>query len=142
MSIERGGDRSWRKEGETMAQYMLLLGGTDPDPRSGNAALAPELYRQFATWLGALRAGGHYVGSHKLHDQTGARLTVRGGQVVEGPFMETKEAVGGAFVIEASSLEQATALARTCPTLHLQHGYVEIRLIPPAAPAPNSTATS
>jgi hypothetical protein len=45
--------------------------------------------------------------------------------------METKEAVGGAIVIEASSLEQATALARECPTLGLQNGYVEIRSIEP-----------
>lgn len=36
---------------------------------------------------------------------------MRGGQVVEGPFLETKEAVGGIFVIEAGSLEEAVALA-------------------------------
>jgi hypothetical protein len=112
-----------------MAKYMLLLGGVDLDKRSGNAALAPQIFQQFSAWLSSLREAGHFVGSHKLHDQTGARLTVRGGQVVEGPFMETKEAIGGAIIIEASSLEQATTLARGCPTLELQKGYVEIRLI-------------
>ena len=112
-----------------MAKYMLLLGGADLDKRSGNATIAPAMYEQFASWLGALRERGHYVGSHKLHDQVGARLSVRGGQVVEGPFMETKEAVGGALVIEASSVEQAVTLARGCPTLTLQNGYVEVRLI-------------
>jgi len=114
-----------------MAQYMLLLGGADLDKRSGNPALAPKLFQQFATWLSSLREAGHLVGSHKLHDQTGVRLTVRSGQVVEGPFMETKEAVGGAIVIEASSLEQATALARECPVLGLQNGHVEVRLVEP-----------
>ncbi|HEX9296405.1 MAG TPA: YciI family protein [Polyangiaceae bacterium] len=112
-----------------MAKYMLLLGGADLDKRSGNAALAPKMFEQFASWLSSLRERGHYLASHKLHDQTGVRLTVRGGQVVEGPFMETKEAVGGAMVIEASSLEQATALARGCPVLELQNGYVEVRLV-------------
>ena len=112
-----------------MAKYLLLLGGADLDKRSGNAALAPKMFQQFAAWLGKLREGGHYVASHKLQDQAGVRLTVRGGQVVEGPFMETKEAVGGAFLIEASSLEQATALARSCPTLSLQNGYVEVRVV-------------
>jgi len=111
-----------------MAQYMLLLGGADLDKRSGNPALAPEMFRRFASWLSSLREGGHFVGSHKRHDQTGARLTVRGGQVVEGPFMETKEAVGGAIVVEAKSLEEAKSLARGCPVLQLQNGYVEIRL--------------
>lgn len=78
-----------------MATYLLLLGGADVDKRSGNAEIAPEMYERFARWLDGLKKNGHYVTSHKLRDQTGARLTVRGGQVVEGPFMETKEAVGG-----------------------------------------------
>ncbi|HEY2513006.1 MAG TPA: YciI family protein [Polyangiaceae bacterium] len=112
-----------------MAKYMLLLGGADLDKRTGNPAVAPVIFQQFSAWVASLREGGHFVGTHKLNDHTGARLTVRGGQVVEGPFMETKEAVGGAMIIEAASLEQATALARNCPTLGLQKGFVEIRLI-------------
>jgi hypothetical protein len=111
-----------------MAKYMLLIGGADVDKRSGNAAIAPRMFEAFSRWLGALREGGHYVTSHKLQDQTGARLTVRGGQVVEGPFMETKEAVGGVFLIEAASLQQAVALARQCPVFE-QNGYVEVRVI-------------
>jgi len=112
-----------------MAKYMLLLGGADLDKRSQDPAFGPQILQHFQQWLGTLQAGGHYVASHKLRDQIGARLSVRGGEVVEGPFMETKEAVGGAFVIEASSLEQAIALARTCPTLRLQNGFVEVRAI-------------
>jgi hypothetical protein len=112
-----------------MAKYMLILGGADLDKRSGNADLAPKVFEQFFGWLGSLRERGHYVASHKLQDRTGARLTVRGGQVVEGPFMETKEAVGGLFLIEAGSLEEAVALARSCPTLTLQNGYVEVRVV-------------
>jgi hypothetical protein len=112
-----------------MAKYMLLLGGADLDKRSGNAALAPKMFERFSTWLSSLRASGRYIDSFKLHDQTGARLTVRGGQVVEGPFMETKEAVGGAFLVQAGSLEEAVAAARECPVLELQNGYVEVRLV-------------
>jgi hypothetical protein len=112
-----------------MAKYMLLLGGADLDKRSGNAALAPRMFERYATWLNAVRASGRYVDSTKLRDQTGARLTVRGGQVVEGPFMETKEAVGGIFVVQAGSLEEATAIARECPVLDMQNGYVEVRVV-------------
>jgi hypothetical protein len=112
-----------------MAKYMLLLGGADLDKRSGSAALAPKMFERFSGWLSSLREGGHYIDSNKLHDQTGARLTVRGGQVVEGPFMETKEAVGGVFVVKAASLEEAVALARKCPILDLQNGYVEVRVV-------------
>lgn len=112
-----------------MAKYMLLLGGADLDKRTGNPELGPQLFQQYATWIAALRERGQFVGAHKLQDRTGARLSVRGGQVVEGPFMETKEAVGGAFVIEASSLSEAVEIARSCPTLLSQNGYVEVRVI-------------
>ncbi len=112
-----------------MAKYVLLLGGADLDKRAGNAALAPKLFEQFSSWLGALRERGQYIESHKLRDHVGARLTVRGGQVVEGPFIESKEAVGGVFLIEVGSLEEAIALGRTCPTLSLQNGFVEVRVV-------------
>jgi hypothetical protein len=112
-----------------MARYMLLLGGADLDKRGGNAAIAPKLFERFTTWLNALQASGRYLESHRLQDQTGARLTVRAGQVVEGPFMETKEAVGGVFLIQADSLQEAIALARACPVLDLQNGYVEVRVV-------------
>lgn len=112
-----------------MAKYMLLLGGADLDKRGSNAELAPKMFQQFADWLGAMRQRGHYLQSNKLQDRTGARLTVRGGQVVEGPFMESKEAVGGAILIEASSLEEAVDIARSCPTLSLQNGFVEVRVV-------------
>jgi hypothetical protein len=112
-----------------MPKYMLLLGGADVDKRSDNAALAPVMYQRFASWLNELRASGHYLDSHKLQDRTGARLTVRGGQVVEGPFMETKEAVGGVFLVQAASLEEAMTMARGCPIFELQNGFVEVRVI-------------
>ena len=72
-------------------------------------------------------SAGRLIQTYKLYDQTGMRLTVRGGQVVDGPFIATTDAIGGIFVIEADSLEEATAVARASPVLHLQNGYVEVR---------------
>jgi hypothetical protein len=119
-----------------MAKYMLILGGADLDKRSGNASLSATMLTRYMSWMRSLTESGRYVTSNKLHDQTGARLTVRGGQVVEGPFIETKEAVGGVFVIEAESLEQATSIGRECPVLDLQNGYVEVRVIEEVRPGP------
>lgn len=112
-----------------MAKYLLLLSSADLDKRSGNAALAPKMFERFSNWLTSVRESGRLIDSHKLHDHTGARLTVRGGQVVEGPFMETKEAVGGFVLINAGSLEEAIAVARECPVFELQNGQIEIRVI-------------
>jgi hypothetical protein len=108
---------------------MFLLGGADLDKRSGNPALAAKMFDRYMNWVSLLRQNGRGVSSHKLLDQTGVRLTIRAGQVVEGPFMETKEAVGGVFIVEAESLEEASALARECPVLDLQNGYVEVRVV-------------
>jgi hypothetical protein len=117
-----------------MAKYVLFFGSADLDKRSSNAALAPQLYERFSLWMRSLQESGHYISSHKLKDHTGARLTVRGGQVVEGPFMETKEAVGGVCFVEAGSLEEVIALARSCPTLDLQNGSVEVRVVDEGVP--------
>jgi hypothetical protein len=107
----------------------MLLGGADLDKRSSDPALAAKMFERFSLWLGSVQKSGRYVTSFKLRDQTGARLSVRGGQVIEGPFIETKEAVGGVFLVEAASLEEAVTIARECPVLELQNGYVEIRVI-------------
>jgi hypothetical protein len=119
-----------------MAKYMLLLGGADLDKRSGNAALAPKMFERYSSWLRSLKESGGFLETYKLYDQTGVRLTIRGGQVVEGPFMETKEAVGGFFVIQAASLEEAVAAARECPIFDLQNGYVEVRVVEDVSPGP------
>ena len=112
-----------------MAKFMLIAGGADIDKRSGNPAIAPVMVERYMAWIKGLRDSGRYVGSFKLQDQTGRRLTIRGGEVIDGPFIESREAVGGIFIIEADSLDQATELARSCPNLDLQHGYMEVRLV-------------
>lgn len=112
-----------------MPRYMLIAGGADVDKRNGNPAFAPVMLERYLAWIQQLVDGGRYVGSFKLHDQTGRRLTIRGGEVMDGPFIESKDAVGGIFIIEAESLDDATGVARSCPNLDLQNGYMEVRLV-------------
>jgi len=111
----------------SVSRYMLLLGGADLDKRSANTELAQAMLEQYSAWVQSLAQAGRLRETYKLYDQIGARLSVRGGEVLEGPFIETKDAIGGIFVIEAGSIEEATALARQSPVLHLQNGYVEVR---------------
>ena len=112
-----------------MGRFALLLSGTDLDKRTGNPELAPEIYERYSAWLREIQARGRKAEPFKLRDQAGARLSVRGGQVVEGPFMETKEAVGGLILLEADSLAEAIEIARGCPVLDLQNGTVEVRVV-------------
>jgi len=112
-----------------MATYMLIAGGADIDKRSGNPAVAAVMLERYMAWIQSLRDSGGFVDSYKLRDQTGRRLTIRGGEVIDGPFIESKDAVGGIFIIEAASLDEATDIAKRCPNLDLQNGYMEVRVV-------------
>ncbi len=117
-----------------MAKFMLIAGGADVDKRVGNPKLARVMFERYMAWIEGLRKNGRFVSSYKLHDQTGRRLTIRGGEVIDGPFIESKDAVGGIFIVEAASLDEATQIAQSCPNLDLQNGYMEVRVVEVARP--------
>lgn len=75
-----------------------------------------------------LRRGGHYLASSPLQStRTAATIRVRGGRmtITDGPFAETKEALGGFYLIEARDLNEAIRLAAKMPPARL--GSIEIR---------------
>jgi hypothetical protein len=61
------------------------------------------------------------------HQDSGARVQVRGGkpQILDGPFAEAKEMIGGFFLLDVASREEALAIARTCPAA--EWATVEVR---------------
>ena len=121
-----------------MPRYLLILGGADLDKRSGSLEFRPKMLDRYAAWVRGLAERGQFVESHKLYDQTGRRLTIRGGEVIDGPFIEAKDAVGGIFVVEAESLDEATEAARSCPALDLQNGWIDVRLVEMSRPSPDA----
>ena len=68
-------------------------------------------------YAGVLRGG-------EALQATGTATTIRDGVVTDGPFAETKEALGGYYVIEADDLDQALAIAKDVPA---PFGGVEVR---------------
>jgi hypothetical protein len=115
--------------GTRMPKFLLIIGGADLDKRSGNPEFAQRILERYRAWIGEMRDAGRFIDARKLYDQTGRRLTIRGGEIMDGPFIEAKDAIGGIFTIEAESLDEATEVARSCPGLDLQNGYVEVRMI-------------
>ena len=74
-----------------------------------------------------IEKSGHYIVSNALQRARTARtIRVRGGKttVTDGPFAETKEALGGFYMIEAADLDEALAIAREVPA---PFGGVEVR---------------
>ena len=109
-------------------QYMLLIYG---DESSWTALPEDELQAMYAEYFalaGDLRAQGKLVASDELQPiATATTIQVRDGDtlVTDGPFAETKEALGGYFLIDAESLDEAIEWAARIPTA--RRGKVEIR---------------
>ena len=98
--------------------YMLLI-VEPPDQRAerGEAA-GREVYQRMLDYTAQLQARGVLMNSSSLsHAKDGARLQMRDGRrsVVDGPFAEAKEMVGGLFLVDVATRDEALALAAECP---------------------------
>ena len=111
-------------------KYLLLVcwdaermdAQTEPDPTD-----TPDEEEGFP-WLDDLQAKGSWITGDQLAPPRRARsVRVRGGKaiVTDGPFAETKEAVGGFDLVEAGSLEEAVEIAAGHPVA--QSGTIEVR---------------
>ena len=112
-----------------MNKYMLLLGGIDRQADINQPAHYQQVMAKHGAWIESLVKREIYVSSHKLLLGTGTRLTSREGRVVAGPYTETKETIGGFYIILAPTLEAAVEEARACPIVADQGGFVEVRPI-------------
>ena len=89
-----------------------------------------DLRRETLAYVEVLRKNGHLVLTNALQSaRTAATLTVRSGKlsVMDGPYAETKEQLGGFFLIEASDRNEAIELASRWPSARL--GSIEVRPI-------------
>jgi hypothetical protein len=86
------------------------------------------LREEVLAYVDALKAGGHLVSTNALQSaHTAATVRIRNGKlsVTDGPFMETKEQLGGFFLIEAKDFNEAVRLASNWPSARL--GSIEVR---------------
>jgi hypothetical protein len=87
-----------------------------------------ELYQRMVQWGEGLKARGLLAASESLQSTSeGVRVQVRNGKAttVDGPFAETREMVGGFFLLTCNSKAQAVAIARECPAA--EWATVEVR---------------
>jgi hypothetical protein len=111
-------------------QYMLLIYGDENGWESLSDEQRAGWMAQYRDFTEELRSAGAMVAGDALQPTTNATtVRVRDGEqlVTDGPFAETKEQLGGYYLIEAGSLDAATEWAAKLPGS--QHGSVEIRPI-------------
>jgi hypothetical protein len=112
--------------------HMLLIMEPIGQRRTRTEAEGREVYDRMLRWGDSLRARGLLLASESLKSQSEAsRVTARSGkpQVVDGPFAEAKEMVGGFFLVDCKTREEAIALAAECPAA--QWATVEVRALAP-----------
>jgi hypothetical protein len=108
-----------------MAQYLVLI----YEDEAGYATASPEVMNEVMEAHNAFSAqveqhGAKIVGGEALQP-TSTATSIRGGSdVTDGPFVETKEALGGYYLIEAPDLDTALAVGKLCPA---RFGGVEVR---------------
>lgn len=102
-----------------MAQkYMFVLFGDESEWVDATEAQYAEAMRLHTEFTAAVEAAGAKVVGGEALQSTQTATTVRTGAnplVTDGPFLESKEALGGIYVIEAADLDQAISLAKICP---------------------------
>lgn len=114
-----------------MAKYLILIYGDAQEWEAMTAEERAALEAAHAAFAAA--AGSRILGGEELElapMATTLRSDGAGGvTTTDGPFLETKEAVGGYYVIEAKDLDEVLELAAMLPEVRPSHSGVEIRPI-------------
>ncbi|MBL8166739.1 MAG: transcription initiation protein [Acidobacteria bacterium] len=90
--------------------------------------LIQSVIQKYNDWTAKLQESGRLVGLNKLKDEYGRTISGFGQTqtVTDGPYAETKEVIGGYWIITAANYDEAVEWARGCPTLEYG-GRVEVR---------------
>jgi hypothetical protein len=110
-----------------MPNYLLLL-YSEPDAFNETSTSEMQaIIQKYRDWRLRLQSAGVIVGGEKLQDGSGRVMRRTGGEtsVLDGPYTESKEIIGGFFEIQAENYDHAVATANDCP--HLEYGTIEIR---------------
>jgi hypothetical protein len=108
-----------------MAKFVLLLRDSGSFPGDMSPQEIQAVFQRYQAWSEKL---GRNMGE-KLRDGEG-RVVVRSGKktsITDGPYVESKEVLGGLYIIEATSYEDAVRKCQDSP--HLDFGSIEVRQI-------------
>src|SRR5215211_2063685 len=131
-------------------QYMLLIYDEERVLASMSDAERDSFMQEYFVYTQSLRDSGAFVNGDALQPTaTATTVTVRDGETIttDGPFAETKEQLGGFYLVEAESLDEAIDWAAKIPSARI--GKVEVRPVmvfdregAPASRAASPTSTA
>jgi hypothetical protein len=111
-------------------RYLCLIYDKESDIAGMSKGESEAFMGEYFAFTEGIKKSGHHLGGEALHPiQTATTVRVRNGKVstTDGPFAETKEQLGGFYMIEARDLNDAIQVASKIPSARL--GSVEVRPI-------------
>ncbi len=111
-------------------QYLLMIYEDEKVWAQMTDGARKDMFGEYRTLTNDLKAKGQWKAGDALQPTaTATTVRVRGGktQVTDGPFAETREQLGGYYLIEAKDLDEATKIAARIPSA--RHGSIEVRPI-------------
>ena len=113
-------------------QYLLLIYGSEAEMAKRSPAEAGAIVKEYRSFTESIVQSGHFKGADRLRPtSTASTVRVRNGKAVvtDGPFAETREQLGGYYMVEAKDLDEACGIAARIPTA--SNGSIEVRPIWP-----------
>jgi hypothetical protein len=117
---------------EKPMQYLLLIYGDEKAWMAMSEAERNAEYTEYMTFTADIKKSGHWIGGKALQPvHTATTVRVRSGKssTTDGPFAETREQLGGYYLVEAKDLDEATRIAARIPGA--KFGAIEVRPIMP-----------
>ncbi len=111
-------------------KYMLLIYGDETGYDKSTKADIEKVMTAYGAYGEAMRKAGVFVGADRLKPTSTAstvRLADGKTKIQDGPYAETKEQLGGYYMIDVPDLDQAIIWAARCPAA--AHGRIEVRPI-------------
>jgi hypothetical protein len=111
-------------------QYLLLIYQNEAEMAASDPAAMQAMITEYGSFTQSIIQSGNFKAGDALQaTSTATTVRVRGGKILttDGPFAETREQLGGYYLIEAKNLDEATGIAARIPAARL--GSVEVRPI-------------
>jgi hypothetical protein len=124
-----------RREEESAVQYLCLIYEDEKEWQKMPKAETDKVMNEFFAYTNSIKSSGNYVGGNALQpSHTATTVRVRNGKLAttDGPFTETKEQLGGYYLLQARDLNEAIQLAARIPGARM--GAVEVRPVAEVAP--------
>ena len=109
-------------------QYLLLIYGNEAGMQSASKADMEQMMAAYGAYTQAMKTAGALVAADRLKPSTAAstvRIADGKTKVLDGPYAETKEQLGGYYLIDVPDLDAALSWAARCPGAN--YGVIEVR---------------